>query len=109
MNRPLYILHALGTVVLADDHACAGGKTHEKAHQHVDDGANTADGGVGFVAYEPTHHPGVHHVVKLLKNVACQQRKGEEYDMPGDITLGHIHILAALPEGILSNGHKDPS
>ena len=58
------------TVVLADHHACTGGKTHEKANEGIDDGCNTANGSVCFIADKAPQHPGVDHVVKLLKQIA---------------------------------------
>ena len=105
MNGFFHIFGAVCAVILADDHACAGGKTNEKADEHIDDGTHRAHGGKGLVADIFAHHPGVHHVVKLLKNVAEQQRKGECNDMPGDIAGGHIHIFA-LSQGILLDRHK---
>ena len=41
-------------------------------------------------------YPGIHHIVKLLKNIANQQWKCKCNNMPGNIALGHIHILAAF-------------
>ena len=34
--------------------------------------------------------------VKLLENVAQQQREGEADNVAGDVTLGHIHVPFAV-------------
>ena len=109
-----HILVALGTVVLADDDTGTGGQTHKEADEHVHDGADGAHGGVGLVADIAAHHPGVHHVVHLLENIACQQGEGEGDQMLCDVALSHIHILAPFggqdaraAESFGSHGH-DP-
>ena len=82
----------MGPVILTDDHACAAGQAHEKANEHIDDGPHSAHGGERLVGHEVAHHPGVHHVVQLLKHVAGQQRQGELHQVAGDAALGHVHV-----------------
>lgn len=77
--------------------AGAGGQAHEKADQHIDNGAHVAYGRVGVVGGVVAHHPGVNGIVKLLEDIAQQQRKSEGNNMEGDIALGHIHILPGFP------------
>ena len=84
-------LRASCAVVLADDHAGAAGKAQKAADEHIDDGAHCAYGGEGLVGDEIAHHPCIHHVVQLLKDVARQQRQRKANQMAGDIAFGHIH------------------
>ena len=84
----------MGTVILANDNTRTGGKTAEKANQHIDDGTNGADCGEGLVADVVANDPGVHCVIKLLENVADEQGECKIDNMPGNTALGHVHILA---------------
>ena len=94
MHRLLYLVRLLGTVILTDDHTGAGGKTHEKANEHIHNGTHRANRGISLVVHIVANHPGVHRVVQLLEDVADQQGNGKGNDMPGDVSLGHIHIPA---------------
>ena len=85
----------LGAVILADDHAGAAAQPHEKADEHVDDGRHAAHGGKGLVGHVVAHHPGVHHIVELLKHVARQQGQSKQDQVPRDAACGHIHVVAA--------------
>ena len=85
----------MGAEMLADDHACTGGKTGKQTDEDVDDDTNGANGGVCLIGGILAHHIGVHQIVHLLEQIAKYQRQCKHQDMAGDITLGHIHILAA--------------
>ena len=63
--------------MLGNYHAGTAGQTEEKADQHIDDGTDGADGGKRLVADVVPHNPGVHGVVKLLKNISDQERQRE--------------------------------
>lgn len=82
----------VGPVILADDHPRAAGQAHKEADEHIDDGPHGAHGGKGLVGHKVAHHPGVHHVVKLLEHVSGQQRQGELDQVAGDAALGHVHV-----------------
>ena len=101
LDRSVELFPVLCPVVLGDHHARAAGKTHEYSDQGVDDGPCTAHSGKGLFAHIVAHNDGVHRIVKLLKDVADQQRKREIDQQPGDIPLGHICI--PVPE----NGSQD--
>ena len=64
-------------VILGDNHRCTGGKTHEEAHQQVDNGTSgAAHGSQRLGSHEIAHNNGVHRVVQLLKKGS--QQNGEE-------------------------------
>ena len=86
-----HLLLLFGAVVLGDDHARAAGQPQKEADQHVDNGGNGAHSGVGLVAHIPAHHPQVHRVVELLKEVPQQQWNGKADQMAHHAALGHIH------------------
>ena len=83
------ILVVPGAEILGDDHAGAGGETHEKAHQGVDGGTGGAHGGQRLLADEVAHHDGVHGVVELLEQVADEQGDGKGHQLFPDHTLRH--------------------
>ncbi len=56
-------------------------------------GPHGAHGGKRLVADVVAHHPGVHHVVELLEQVARQQRQGKIDEMPRGAALGHVHVI----------------
>ena len=93
MDGLLHLIVALGAVILADDHARAAGQPQKEADKRVDDGRDGAHGGKRLVADIVAHHPGVHHVVQLLEQVAHHQRQGEIDQMLRDAALGHVHIV----------------
>jgi hypothetical protein len=106
MYRFLHLIVLPGSVILADDYAGTGGKTQEKADEHIDDWAHGTDSGIGFVADIVADDPGVHRIIQLLEQIADEKGKGKGDDMPGDITFGHIHIpLFADGQGSSMNGH----
>ena len=82
----------------SDDHARTGGKTHERADQHIDDRADRAHGGKRLVAHKIAHNPRIDGVVELLKQIAEHQREGKGYDVAHDAALRHIHV-APFPAG----------
>ncbi len=95
VDGPGHLFLHFGAVVLTDDHTGAAAEPHEKADEHVDDGAHAAHGGEGLVGHEVAHHPGVHHIVELLEHVARQQGQGKQDQVPGDAARGHIHVVAS--------------
>ena len=78
-------LRASCAVVLADDHAGAAGKAQKAADEHIDDGAHRTYSGEGLVGDKIAHHPCIHHVVQLLKEVADHERQGKVDDQTRDI------------------------
>ena len=90
----------MGTVILANDNTRTGGKTAEKANQHVDDGTNSTNCGEGLVADVVANDPGIHCVIKLLENIADEQGQRKIDNMPGNTALGHVHVLS------LFGGHE---
>ena len=91
--RLMYLFRPVRTVILADDHAGAAGHSQKEADEGVDNGPHGAHGGERLIADEIAHHPGVHHVVKLLEQVACQQRQGEADQVSRGAALGHVHVV----------------
>ena len=90
MDRLVDALIVLGAEALGDDDTCSHGKTHKKAHQHIDDGGGGAHRRQSLGAHIAAHHDAVHRVVKLLEQIAQHQRQGEGHQMLPDGALGHI-------------------
>lgn len=63
IDRVADLFLLLGSVILGDDHARAGGQAHEEADEHVKDRGHGAHGGEGLLPYVVAHHPGVHGVI----------------------------------------------
>ena len=85
---------ALGAVELGDHHAGAAGQTGKKADEHVHNRPYGTNSRKGLIADIVAYHPGIHRIVKLLENIACQQRQGKPDQMHGNRPLGHVHIAA---------------
>ena len=64
------------------------------------DGEAGIDGGEARrpVGGEVAHHPGIHHVVKLLEQVARHDGQGKEDDLFEDGTAGQIPVILR-PQG----------
>ena len=96
----------LVAVILADNNAGTGGEAHEKANEHVDDGANGSYRREGLVADIIAHYPGVHGIVQLLEYISGQQRQCKHDNMFGDATLSHVYVAFFLFYLVMS-GHDD--
>ena len=83
----------------------AAGQAHEGADEHIDDGGHGAYGGEGLLADEVAHHPGIHHVVHLLKEVPRQQGQGKQEQVGKDVPLGHVYIVPASFFKLLTRLH----
>ena len=93
VHRLPHLFLPLGAVILADDHARAAGEAKEKADQRIDHRPYRAHGGKRLVADVVAHHPGIHHVVELLKKIAHHQRQGKVDQMLCDAALRHVHVI----------------
>ena len=69
--------------------ACKAGK---KPDEDIDDRPDAPDGGICFVDTCLPDDPGVHHIVKLLKQVADEQRQRKEQQLFVDGAACHIKI-----------------
>ncbi len=91
MHGVAYLLIAPRPKILGQNDRRAGGQTHKKAYDQVDQVAGgSANGGQGFLAHKFAHHNGVHRIVHLLKK--CSQHNGEEKGQQAfpDHTLGDL-------------------
>ena len=96
----------IGAEILADDHACAGGKAGKRANEHIHNGRHRSHGGKGFVTDKITYDPGIYHIVKLLEQVTQHQRQRKSEQVTEDAALGHIHagFFTWQPYGV--RGHS---
>ena len=78
--------------MLRNDDARAACKTGKKPDEDIDDRSDASDGGVCFVDACLPDDPGIHHIVKLLKQVADEQRQRKKQQIFGDRAFCHIKI-----------------
>ena len=93
-------LPVLGAKVLGHHDAGAHGNAHKQHQQQVQNGTAGAHGGQGVVSHIVAHHDGIHRAVKLLGQVADEQRDREPDKVTGGAALGHI--LAGKQRGQFS-------
>ena len=82
-------------VALRDHNRAAGGQTHCKAHQRVDDRPRAANRSQRRLANELSYNNGIHRVVQLLKDHANHHRNCKLNQMPPDRPFGHISGAAS--------------
>lgn len=100
MHAVVDALLVLGAKKLRDDNARPGAKAGEQPDHQVDDGGAGAHRRQGVGADVVAHHDRIHRVVKLLEQVAQQQRQREQQQLLPDDALGHQSLVLL---------HLDPS
>lgn len=75
--------------ITGNDHAGPGKQAAEQAHQQKDDIAGGTDCGQCVAAQKIADHQRVHNVIKLLKQIAPENGKGETHNLPADGAAGH--------------------
>ncbi len=88
VDGPGHVFLIPRAVIPGDHHASAHGDAVEEADDQKGEVPPGADGGEGPVVGEIPQHPGVRHVVELLKELAQQHGQGEGDDAADDGALG---------------------
>ena len=100
------VLMILGTLVLAYDDVGAHAHAHEQGAEEHHHGEAGVDGGQAgrTLPGKVAHDQAVHHVVKLLEQVARDGGQGKEQDLLGDRPLGQVMVVLR-PESPFFFGH----
>ena len=101
VHRPPDGLPVPRTHKLRDYHASADGEPHKERGEQVNDRESDAHSGQCSGTYEVAHHPGIHHVVKLLESITRQQRQGKPHQKSQRIPLRHIDRLMLFRQTLL--------
>ena len=97
VHRLVHLALVTRAEILRNHHARTAGQPAERADEQIDDGPDGTDGGKRLAADVVAHHPGIHHVVKLLKQIAQQQRNREIQQMMKRLAHRHVHFIVLRP------------
>jgi len=89
MNSVVYALVVFGSEKLGDDHARAGAQTGEHSDHQVDNRRARTHRCQRIGSDVVADHDGVDRVVKLLEQIAQQQRQRKQQQLLPDNSLGH--------------------